>query len=148
MSVLSAFLNPVTVREEKEVVISNRFVKRDEKGKPILDDKGQPIPQPFKIRAITQEENEAIRKSCRKTVMVNGIRQEEYDYHRIAAATVLAGVVEPDFSDAEFCAQLGVADPVLAPGKLLFVGEYDKLQREIYLLSGFGDGSLEEQAKN
>lgn len=148
MSVLSAFLNPVTVREEKEVVISNRFVKRDEKGKPILDEARNPIPQPFKIRAITQEENERIHKSCRKTVMVNGIRQEEYDTGDMVAKTILAGVVEPDFADAELCAQLGVVNPADAPRKLLLAGEYSRLYHEISCLSGFMDGSLEEQAKN
>lgn len=48
MSKLSAFLHPVTTSEEKEVVISNRF----------QDESGQPVP--FKIRALTQEENDAI----------------------------------------------------------------------------------------
>ena len=48
MSKLSAFLNPVTTREEKEVVVSRRF--QDEKGDPV----------PFRFRALTQEENEAI----------------------------------------------------------------------------------------
>ena len=50
MSKLSAFLHPVTTSEEKEVVISNRF--QDENGRPV----------PFKIRALTQEENDAFVK--------------------------------------------------------------------------------------
>ena len=41
MSKLSAFLHPVAVQEEKEVVVSRRF--QDEDGKPV----------PFRIRALT-----------------------------------------------------------------------------------------------
>lgn len=52
MSKLSAFLHPVTTSEEKEVVISNRF----------QDESGQPVP--FKIRALTQEENDAITRQA------------------------------------------------------------------------------------
>ena len=147
MSVLSAFLNPVAVEEEKEVVVSRRFVKRDEKGKPVLDEAGNPIPQPFRIRALTQEENEAIRKKHRKTVVVNGMRQEEYDFEEIANEMLLAAVVEPDFSDAELCAKLGVVNPALVPRRLLLAGEYGRLQREVYRFSGF-ENDLEEQAKN
>ena len=148
MSVLSAFLNPVSVAEEKEVVISNRFVKRDEKGKVLVDEAGKPIPQPFKIRTLTQEVNEMIGRKCRKTVVVNGVPQERVDDAEYGRQVVLAAVVEPDFSDAELCMQLGVVDPSLAPGKLLLAGEYTKLQHEIMQFSGFGSMSLEEQAKN
>ena len=43
MSALSAFLHPAVPTEEKELVISKRFLGAD--GKPV----------PFKIRALTQE---------------------------------------------------------------------------------------------
>ena len=42
MSNLSAFLHPVTTQEEKEVILSKRF----------LDETGEPAK--FKIRSITQ----------------------------------------------------------------------------------------------
>ena len=48
MSNLSAFLHPVTVQEEKEIVISRRF----------LDEDGNPAK--FKIRSITQDEADAL----------------------------------------------------------------------------------------
>ena len=63
MSKLFAFLNPVHVREEKEVVISKRF--KDEEGKVV----------PFKIRSVTQEENDALtRQSYRKVRGADGQR--------------------------------------------------------------------------
>ena len=48
MSRLSAFLHPVQTAVEKEVLISTRF--QDENGEPV----------PFRIRAITQEQNDAL----------------------------------------------------------------------------------------
>lgn len=50
MSALSAFLHPAVPTEEKELVISKRFLGAD--GKPV----------PFKIRALTQEENSSLLK--------------------------------------------------------------------------------------
>ena len=50
MSNLSAFLHPVTTQEEKEVILSKRF----------LDETGEPAK--FKIRSITQEEADALLK--------------------------------------------------------------------------------------
>ena len=67
MSKLSAFLNPVTTRRVEELVISDRFVKRDDKGKPILDENGNMIPETFKIQSLFQEESENIAKLSRKT---------------------------------------------------------------------------------
>ena len=43
MSRLSAFLNPLPIQQEKEVVISSRFA--DEEGNPV----------PFKIRALPMQ---------------------------------------------------------------------------------------------
>ena len=51
MSALSAFLHPAVPTEEKELVISKRFLGAD--GKPV----------PFKIRALTQEENSSLLKA-------------------------------------------------------------------------------------
>ena len=63
MSKLSAFLHPVAP-EAKEIIISERFVGED--GKPV----------PFKIRPLTQEENDALVKRAKRTRTVNGMAQE------------------------------------------------------------------------
>ena len=67
MSKLSAFLHPVTTSEEKEVVISNRF----------QDESGQPVP--FKIRALTQEENDAITRQATRRRKEGGQTIEQLD---------------------------------------------------------------------
>lgn len=65
MSALSAFLNPTVTTEEKELIVSKRFL--DEKGKPA----------PFRIRSLTQEENSACSKAATRNIKVNGGYQEK-----------------------------------------------------------------------
>lgn len=134
MSKLSAFLHPVVENKEKEVVISNRF----------LDEKGNPIP--FKIRAITQEENDAILKLATRRAKENGQTVEKLDNVDFSRRMVVAATVFPDFKEKELCDAYGVMDPLLVPGKMLLSGEYSRLMREITALSGFG--ALEEEVKN
>lgn len=78
---LYAFLHPIELKEESEVVISKRF--RDENGNVV----------PFKIKAISQEENDLITKKSRRAEKTNGFVQEifdpvEYNKRLIVAATV------------------------------------------------------------
>lgn len=53
MSKLFDFLHPIADKEEKEVIISKRFVKRDNDGNVILDEDGkavlQAVPHPRSI---------------------------------------------------------------------------------------------------
>lgn len=134
MSKLSAFLNPVSAGEEKEVVISNRFV--DEKG----------VVVPFKIRAITQEENDEIIKKSTRRVKENGQTVERLDNVEFSRRMVVTATVEPDFTQKEMCEAYGVIDPTMVPGKMLLSGEYAKLMKEISALSGFD--SIEDELKN
>ena len=134
MSKLSAFLHPVTTQEEKEVVISNRF--QDENGNPV----------PFKIRALSQEENDKIIKSATRQIKVNGQPMEKLDSADYTRRMIVAATVEPDFRSKELCDAYGTLDPLLVPGKMLFSGEYAALGRAIMSLSGFN--SVEEDLKN
>lgn len=133
MSKLSAFLHPVTEKKEKEVVISDRF--QDEKGNPI----------PFKIRSLSQEENESLMKKARR---IRKTGQEEFNSAEYMRYLVVAATVEPDFSSKEVCDHFGVIDPSLVPGKMLLSGEYSLLVREITNLSGFNQDDIEGLAKN
>lgn len=134
MSKLSAFLHPVTTSEEKEVVISNRF--QDENGRPV----------PFKIRALTQEENDRITKQATRQTKVNGQTVEKLDSVDFSRRMVVASTIEPDFQAKELCDAYGVLDPLLVPGKMLLSGEYAKLLNAITDLSGFG--GAEDEVKN
>ncbi len=136
MSKLSAFLNPVSVNDQQEVVVSNRFRGED----------GQPVP--FRVRALSQCENDRITRLCRRGAKVGGGTQEyldTVDYHR---RLVLAGTVEPDFSNRELCQAYGTMDPLEVPGKMLYSGEYRRLVNAILEVSGFTGGDVEADAKN
>lgn len=136
MSKLSAFLKPAVAAEEKEIVVSRRF----------LDENGEPAK--FKIRALTQEENEKITKAATRTVKVNGQPAERVDRGELSRRIVLAGTVEPDFSSKEMCGAYGTMDPLEVPGKMLYSGEYSVLLSEIMSLSGFDMTDLGDEAKN
>lgn len=132
---LHAFLHPETP-EEQEIIISTRF--KDESGEPV----------PFRIRAITQEENEALMKAATRTMKDRtGNTVRNFDSQAYSRSLVVAGTVYPDFRSAELCEAYNVADPGLVPGKMLLVGEYLKLSEAISDLSGLGE-SAEEDAKN
>ena len=135
MSDLHAFLHPVQGDDTVEIVISKRFLCED--GKPV----------PFRIRALTQEENDELTKKSMH--LAKGGRRGEKELDRIGynRRILVAATVSPDFSNEELCTAYGTMDPLEVPGRMLLAGEYDRLSREILALSGF-DEDLEEQAKN
>lgn len=136
MSNLSAFLHPVTVQEEKEIVISRRFLN------------GDGSPAKFKIRSITQDEADALLKQSTRTVKKrDGSLERTVDDQDFNRRLIVAATVMPDFRSTELCDAYGVMDPLMVPGKMLFSGEFSNLLREILDLSGLG-GSVEDEAKN
>ena len=135
MSALSAFLHPAVTREEKEIIISKRFLGEDGK------------PTPFKIRSLTQEENAAIIKASTRQKKVDGQWQDSIDANELSARTIVEATVFPDFRSAELCERYGTKDPVQVPGKMLLAGEFSRLIDAVSKLSGF-DMRLDEEAKN
>ena len=123
MSNLNAFLHPAQTTEVCEIIVSRRF----------LDADGRPVP--FKVRPLTQEENDALTRRCMRSAKVNG-------------QLVVAATVEPDFRSEELCKAYSTMDPLEVPGRMLLAGEYGRLSKEIMRLSGFAEDDLEEQAKN
>lgn len=139
MGVLKAFLNPVAVDETKQVVISKRF----------LNEAGDP--EPFEIKAITQEENQALIRKHTRSKMVNRQKVEIFNSEAYTNDLLVACTVQPDFSDAELCKAYGCVDPAAVPAKMLRAGEYTALVQEIMTFNGFDpDAKLqeEEEAKN
>lgn len=136
MSNLSAFLNPVSLYEEKEVVVSKRF--QDENGDPV----------PFKIRSLTEDENDACQKKSRRTRKVNGRLEEYQDQLAYMRSLVVAATVFPDFRDESLCKKYGTLTPEEVPGKMLLIGEYSALISAIMELSGLELNTVEDEAKN
>lgn len=136
MSTLSAFLKPVKTTIEKEVVISDRFVGDD--GKPV----------PFKVRAISQEENDALVRAATKTRNEGGQRMERLDSVEYAQRLIVAATVSPDFRAKDICEAYGVVSPLMVPGKMLLSGEYNRLMKAIAELSEFDEAAQDEAVKN
>lgn len=136
MSTLSAFLKPVKTTIEKEVVISDRFVGDD--GKPV----------PFKVRAISQEENDALVRAATKTRNEGGQRVERLDSVEYAQRLIVAATASPDFRAKDICEAYGVVSPLMVPGKMLLSGEYNRLMKAITELSEFDEAAQDEAVKN
>lgn len=132
MSMLSAFLHPVSTIVEKEVMISRRFV----------GETGEPAP--FRIRSMTQEEMDSLVKKSTKTVKVNGQQSELFDGLEFNRRLIVNATVVPDFSAKEMCDAYGVVDPLLVPVKMLLPGEYQRLLDAITSLSDIKKPGEEE----
>lgn len=135
MSNLNAFLHPVQGDETREVVISARFTGED--GKPV----------PFKIRALTQEENARISRQSMRPVKGGKRGEKDLDSEQYTNRIIVAATVEPNFSDESMCKAYGTLDPIEVPGKMLYAGEYKRLMSAIMELSHFDD-DLEDEVKN
>ena len=135
MSNLHAFLHPVEGDETREVIISRRFLGED--GKPV----------PFKIRALSQAENDQITKDSMEPVKGGRRGEKTLNSTNYGRRIIVAATDFPDFRSEELCKAYDVMDPLEVPGRMLLAGEYERLSREILTLSGFDD-DLEEQAKN
>lgn len=133
---LQDFLNthPVDSMTD-EVAISPRFV----------DDEGNMLK--FKIKAMTGQEFEEIRKAC--TTLKKG-RKVEFDSQRFNLQVIIRNTLDPNFKDAESIKAVGVTTPENYVQKVLLAGEISALAQKISELSGFDVDmtDLVEDAKN
>lgn len=137
MSKLKAFLQPSVSGKTKEVVVSDRFV--DEDG----------TIQPFVIQAISQEKNAELSENSQNQKMVDGILVPVLDNGLYTKRLMLECVKEPDLNDSELCKYYGVIDPLEVLGKMLSIGEYQKLSAEIMSINGLKTKKEKlEKAKN
>jgi hypothetical protein len=138
MGNLQAFMLPPVEEEQKEVMISDRFKEGDK----VI---------PFKIKVISQETNEGLRKKASRPIRQNNtVVGVDFDTDLYGKLLLQACVVYPNFKDAELCDFYKTKDPLEVPGRMLTAGEYNKLIKEINILNGFLDDPniLEDEAKN
>ncbi len=136
---LKAFLSQNAIKAENEKhVISERFV--DEKGNPI----------PWEIRALTAEEDEALRKLCTRKIRNKGLVTQETNYEEYIAKMVVECVVFPNLKDKELQESYGVLGADKLVKTMLTSGEYAVLLEKVQLVNGFDVGmeELVEEAKN
>lgn len=141
MSDLSFFLaGNVEKRENKKVVISNRF--KDKNGKPIE----------WEIRSISADEDESIRKSCTKRIPVVGKKNQytqDFDANTYLAKLASLAVVYPDLNNAELQNSYKVMGAEQLLKVMLYKDEFDKLTEELVGATETEDiNDLVEEAKN
>lgn len=139
MSNLNAFLsqNAIKVENEKHV-ISNRF--KDENGKLI----------PFEFRALTEAENERIRKSCTKKIKSKGVVSTDIKFEDYIAKLAVESVVFPNLKDKELQESYGAMGAENLLKVMLTTGEYATLMEKVQKINGFDidDEEIIEEAKN
>nr|PZN50821.1 MAG: phage portal protein [Bacteroidota bacterium] len=122
-----------------EVIVSDRF--KDEHGKPI----------PWKVRAITEAENEQLRKASTQFVKgPGGRRTAEIQPDVYMAKVVVASVVFPDLKNAELQKSYGVIGAEDLLKKMLLSGEYARLVQAVQEINGFDKdiNELMDEVKN
>ena len=141
MSDFTMFMAGNALNDETiDYVASKRFVN---KGKPVA----------WKIKAITSDEDEVIRKECTKRVPIAGKRgqyNQETDTDKYTARMCVACIVYPNLNDAELQDSYGVKSGEALLKKMLLPGEFTELKAKVMEVNGY-DMSMEDlvdEAKN
>ena len=123
--------------QEIEYVASKRF--KDKEGNY----------EKWKLKTITADENDAIRKQCYKQIQVGKRMKQEFDTVRYLELLADKCVVYPDLHNVELQNHYGEMDAIkLLKKHLLNPGEYDDLMAEIQELNGYSLEEEIEEAKN
>lgn len=129
MSSLSAFMAQNAIKIDNiKYVASKRFV----------DNKKNPME--WEIKAISSDEDEAIRRACVRRVPVPGKRGQftsETDYNTYLGKLAAACVVFPNLNDKELQDSYGVMGAEALVKKMLTGGEYSDLLLKIQEVNGF-----------
>lgn len=142
MSNLKAFLAQNVEQEENvKYVASKRFLGEDKK------------PVEWEIQSVTSEEDELIRKSCTKKVLVPGKKNQytqETDFEKYLGLLAVRCTVFPNLNDAELQNSYGVMGGDAVLKVMLKPGEYQDLLKKIQEINGFDVGldELVEEVKN
>lgn len=137
MSLSAFFAQNATAELVEEVVVSERF---KEDGKPI----------PWKLRSMTEGENENIRKSAQRKVKDKGVVTIDTNTDEYLAKLAVASVVYPDLKDAELQKSYGVVGADQLIKRMLLPGEYAVLIQKVQEINGFDKdiNELADEAKN
>lgn len=132
---LKAYMQPPVVNETKTVYPSKRLRGADGK------------PAPFVIRVIDQETNNKLIKQATEKKKANGRLVETLNSEKYGNLLIQACVVEPDLKNAELCSYYKTMNPVDTINRMLSVGEYNRLVKEIKLLNEIDELTDDEDAE-
>lgn len=103
----------------------------------------------WKLKTITADENDAIRKQCYKQIQAGKRMKQEFDTVRYLELLADKCVVYPDLHNVELQNHYGEMDSIkLLKKHLLNPGEYDDLMAEIQRINGYSLDEAVEEAKN
>jgi len=123
--------------QEIEYVASKRF--KDKEGNY----------EKWRLKTITADENDAIRKQCYKQIQVGKRMKQEFDTVRYLELLADKCVVYPDLHNVELQNHYGEMDAIkLLKKHLLNPGEYDDLMQKIQEINGYSLDDAVEEAKN
>jgi hypothetical protein len=123
--------------KEVEYIASNRFKDKDGNA------------EKWKLKTITADENDAIRKQCYKQVQAGKRMKQEFDTVKYLELLADKCVVYPDLHDVDLQNFYGEMDSIkLLKKHLLNPGEYDDLTAEIQMINGYSLDDAVEEAKN
>lgn len=132
---LKAYMQPPVVNETKTVYPSKRLRGADGR------------PAPFVIRVIDQETNNKLIKQATEKKKANGRLVETLNSEKYGNLLIQACVVEPDLKNAELCSYYETMNPVDTINRMLSVGEYNRLVKEIKLLNEIDELTDDEDAE-
>ncbi|ANY74529.1 MULTISPECIES: phage portal protein [Paenibacillus] len=136
-SMFFAGQSPAEITEE--FVVSIRF--KDAEGKPV----------PWKLRSITEEENQECRRAAtRKVKGKNGVYTPEIDPNDYMAKLMVTSVIYPDLKNSELQKSYGVLGAESLLRKMLLPGEFAALGERVQALNGFDRdmNELVDEVKN
>ncbi|WP_168120963.1 XkdN-like protein [Paenibacillus sp. HB172176] len=139
MSTLQEFLNSNPIDNlTAEIAISDRF--KDKAGKLLK----------FKIKAMTNDEFDEIRKRATQMDFKKGKKNVEFNVMAFNESIVINNTLDPDFRNADSIKAMGCTAPEQYLTKVLLAGEIAELSQQIQKLSGFEQdlSDLVEEAKN
>ena len=128
---LLAFLSENAIKAENiKYVASKRFIGADKS------------PIEWELRVLTSEEDEALKKNCKKKVFVPGTRDAkiELDSDKYAEELICACVVYPNLNDAALQDSYGAVGSGQLIRKMLTPGEYTDLYLMVSQANGFEVG--------
>ena len=133
---LESFMIKDETREE-EYIASKRF--KDSEGNP----------EKWRVKTITADENDALRKQCYKQVQAGKRMKQEFDTVKYLELLADQCVVYPDLHDVKLQDFYKEMDSIkLLKRHLLNPGEYDDLMQKIQEINGYSLDEAIEEAKN
>ena len=108
---------------------------------------GKPIE--WRIKAITTEQDEALRQGAKKRTLIPGTRETktEINYDTYISSMVCACVVHPNLNDAELQTSYGAVGAADLLRKMLTPGEYSDLALAVQQNNGFDAGMADKIKK-